>query len=366
MNDVLGVVLAAGLGTRLRPATEHCPKPLIPVAGVEPLFFSLWKAYQLGIRKFVVNAHHLPDQVLAACKHFETLLSGSSIQVFVEGPEILGTGGALQNIFKKVFAERPPCDVFVQNGDTLSQFDLTPLLKGSERSPFAISRRSDHIARYGKLWVSADSEYMGVGSKLELKASEGVHFLGSYKITAKDIVYLLKDVPDKVVAVDLFSAVFYPLMMAGRSPVAHEIFKQQKTDSPESFWFDMTNEAFLLEAQHHVLSTLAAQSAWGELLKIRYPSGKFYKKNVFTVGLAHGHHVPTGPCVLVDEGGWLEFDAVEKVGANTSLIVDPHYAHRARALVSTGLQNASLILRLNTSKHVSLDGLSGTVRILNA
>src|SRR5947207_12258289 len=83
------LVLAAGLGTRLRPLTDVCAKPAIPVAG-EPLIRRIvrWLAAH-DVNEVVVNLHHLPETVAAV------LGDGSDLSVRVryswEQPQILGS-----------------------------------------------------------------------------------------------------------------------------------------------------------------------------------------------------------------------------------------------------------------------------------
>lgn len=61
------MVLAAGLGERMRPLTETTPKPLLTLSGRSLLDHALDRAAEAGIAQAVVNAHWLPDQVAAAC-----------------------------------------------------------------------------------------------------------------------------------------------------------------------------------------------------------------------------------------------------------------------------------------------------------
>lgn len=112
-------VLAAGLGTRLRPLTEHRPKPLVPVCGVPLLAYSLRLCARHGLDRVVVNAHWLAEQVEA----WAGLQESVNVTVSTERPEVLGTGGGL----RKVMGELDPRFV-VLNGDVLHDVDLTALI----------------------------------------------------------------------------------------------------------------------------------------------------------------------------------------------------------------------------------------------
>ena len=59
-------ILGAGLGTRLRPRTDSCPKPLLPLGGRPIITYALEHLQDLGVERFIVNTHHLApvyDQV---------------------------------------------------------------------------------------------------------------------------------------------------------------------------------------------------------------------------------------------------------------------------------------------------------------
>jgi len=85
------MVLAAGLGLRMRPLTDHMPKPLVPVAGRPLLDHVLDKLAEAGVTEAVVNVHYLPDQIIAHTAS-RTL---PHITISDERDQVLGTGGGV-------------------------------------------------------------------------------------------------------------------------------------------------------------------------------------------------------------------------------------------------------------------------------
>src|ERR1700710_1569143 len=85
------MVLAAGLGVRMRPLTDRMPKPLVPVAGRPLLDHVLDKLAEAGVREAVVNVHYLPDQII------DHVASRALPHVIIsdERGAVLGTGGGV-------------------------------------------------------------------------------------------------------------------------------------------------------------------------------------------------------------------------------------------------------------------------------
>jgi MurNAc alpha-1-phosphate uridylyltransferase len=85
------MILAAGLGTRLRPITDTIPKPLVAVGGRTMLDRSLDLAVEAGVEEAVVNVHYLADRIVAHCKGREK----PAIVISDETEKILETGGGV-------------------------------------------------------------------------------------------------------------------------------------------------------------------------------------------------------------------------------------------------------------------------------
>ncbi|WP_339680627.1 nucleotidyltransferase family protein [uncultured Hyphomonas sp.] len=119
------MVLAAGLGTRMRPLTDTCPKPLIEVGGKRLMDRMIEPLIEAGVQRIVVNVHWLADQVEAHVAG----LKGVDLIVSDERGEVLETGGALAKA-APVLGDDP---VFVVNTDAFwGKGDATPLLELAE------------------------------------------------------------------------------------------------------------------------------------------------------------------------------------------------------------------------------------------
>ncbi|MBI3701313.1 MAG: nucleotidyltransferase family protein [Afipia sp.] len=91
VQPTTAMILAAGLGVRMRPLTDKMPKPLVPVAGKPLLDHVLDRLTDVGVTKVIVNVHYLPDQIIghvASRKQPNVIISD-------ERDAVLGTGGGV-------------------------------------------------------------------------------------------------------------------------------------------------------------------------------------------------------------------------------------------------------------------------------
>lgn len=113
------MILAAGLGTRLRPLTLELPKPLLWIGDEPALAQIARRLHKAGFTSAVMNTHHLA----AAFQH--DLLRRLCISLeLVHEPEILGTSGAVANAIQHL----GDGDILIWNGDILSELDANALL----------------------------------------------------------------------------------------------------------------------------------------------------------------------------------------------------------------------------------------------
>lgn len=114
------MVLAAGLGLRLRPLTVTTAKPALPVLGRPLLGYTLSILQRGGVRDVVVNLHHHPQSIFRILSP----MTGDDLHIhYSHEPEILGTAGGL----KQAQAQLGDKTFFLLNGDTLVDVDLAEL-----------------------------------------------------------------------------------------------------------------------------------------------------------------------------------------------------------------------------------------------
>ncbi len=116
------MILAAGLGTRLRALTDRRPKALVELCGIPLLEIVIRKLMHVGVDQIIINVHHLADMVVAYVRAQGSF--GIRIE-FSHEPVILGTGGGLQKV-AYFFTDQEP--FFLHNVDIVCDVNLLSLL----------------------------------------------------------------------------------------------------------------------------------------------------------------------------------------------------------------------------------------------
>lgn len=160
-------VLAAGLGTRLRPLTEERPKPLIEVAGRPLLVHALQLLADVGITDVALNSHWRHPALRATL--------GDAIEVdarpmrlhYTHEPEVLGTGGGLQGLRARL----PIADderVIVANGDALIDLDVRAFVTPPPAAVLSrlVLKQVQDVARYGAIGTDADDDVVTFAGRI--------------------------------------------------------------------------------------------------------------------------------------------------------------------------------------------------------
>jgi len=119
-------ILGAGLGTRLRPLTERCPKPLLEIGGRPIITYAMDHLRSVGVDRFIVNTHHCPE--VYSEKFPDGQWRGVPI-IFRHEPVLLDTAGGLKNIEDLLEEDEA---IFCYNGDVMTDLPLQRIRKAHE------------------------------------------------------------------------------------------------------------------------------------------------------------------------------------------------------------------------------------------
>ena len=183
------MILAAGLGTRLRPLTNTIPKPLLPIAGTPLIVWNLLLLKRHGFHDIIINLHHLGPMIEQA------LGNGSKYGLriyYSHEPVILGTGGGIKQA-EPNFSGEP---VLVLNGDTLFELDLEALCAFHQRRMAAatlVLRSEPDAARWGVVEIDADDRIVRITGRgrTDVTATKPRIFAGVHILNPR----LLRNVP---------------------------------------------------------------------------------------------------------------------------------------------------------------------------
>ncbi|HEX7285508.1 MAG TPA: nucleotidyltransferase family protein [Candidatus Angelobacter sp.] len=236
------MVLAAGLGTRLRPLTDERPKALVEVAGRTLLEITLTRLGEFGVHEAIVNVHHFADQVvdyLRAKQNFGMQIEVSREEVLLE------TGGGLKKAawFFVENASAPEEPFILHNVDVVSSIDLARMVKSHAESQalatLAVQRRetSRYLLFNEQLQLCGRRAARGQGEELVRPAQEpaALAFSGIHMISTR-LVKMMKEE-------GVFSIIDTYLRLAGEGE------KIQAFPADEYYWRDLGTPESLRRAE---------------------------------------------------------------------------------------------------------------------
>jgi len=224
-----GMILAAGFGTRFRPATYQIPKPMVPLCNRPLIGYAIESLLGAGVEEIIINLHHLPETL----ETFVRSRYGSRARFhFSFESEILGTGGAIRKV--RNLLERED-SFFLINGDTVQfpPFDL--LRKKREEMSAVASLLLRHPPKGDRFTpVMFDGEKI---SGFNEGDGEALMFAGSHSISSR-IFSLLPDCAFSGITED----VYIPLTRSGTEILTGVV--------DEGLWFDIGTPMRYLDASH--------------------------------------------------------------------------------------------------------------------
>lgn len=267
------MVLAAGLGLRMRPLTLLKAKPALPVLNRPLIQWTLDLLAHHGVTEVVINLHHLPRTLVQAVGDGRAF--GLEV-AWSREPRILGTGGGPRKV-RDFFGEEP---FFLVNGDVVFDFDLTDLLRrhraAGARATLALvanpePRRYSSIVTGTGGWVRA---LAGLPRPARGHASlfTGIHVLDP------SLLDRLHEGPSDIVR-DLYA----PLVDEGEDLLGVRV---------RGAWYDLGSPALYLRSQLQMLSTGFRGMRRGPLI---HPAARVHARARVTRSIV-------GPRAVVGEG----------------------------------------------------------------
>ena len=188
------MILAAGLGTRLRPLTDERPKALVEIAGRTLLEIALMRLRGFGIREAIINVHHFADLIVDYLKKNENF--GMGIEVSRE-EVLLDTGGGLKKA-AWFFLENPKVaeePFLLHNVDVISTIDFEGMVQAHKKAQalatLAVQKREssrlllfdDKLQLCGRLRRGEKPECVRSSAHSESLAFSGIHVISPRLLT---------------------------------------------------------------------------------------------------------------------------------------------------------------------------------------
>lgn len=281
------MILAAGLGTRLRPVTDLFAKPAVPFLNIPLLYYSIALLEEGSADQFVVNAHYKPEQIERLVQSVPGLKQ--PVVVSHEEGAPLGSGGGIW----KAREHLKGGSFFLANGDEVILPHENGILSRLRRdhethgalSTILVMRHPLVGSQFGGVWADRSGAVHGFGKDGSIFGSEctGFHYIGLQILSDRIFDYL----PEGE------SNILYDALVSG-------IAKGEKVRIVESefTWFETGNAKDFVHAAGESLKLLASadRSQANDGLFLRKVCQRFWPSypNRASLWLGHGSHLDPG------------------------------------------------------------------------
>jgi mannose-1-phosphate guanylyltransferase/phosphomannomutase len=247
------VIIAGGLGTRLRPLTYNIPKPIVPVANLPFVLHQIEILRMHGIDEIILNLHYLSDEIkeiLDDGKQF-----GIKIRYSVEGHP-LGTAGAVKNA--EEYFDAGPMVIF--NGDILTDINISQIIdfhkKKKARVTLTLSRVKDPTA-YGLILTDREGKVTHFVEKPSWEQLANYAKFGPTDTINAGIYVvdpaIFKDVPKGIEY--SFERQLFPALLAKGEPIYGFV--------SDRYWIDIGNPIQYRQAHEAILRGEVAVKIYG-------------------------------------------------------------------------------------------------------
>lgn len=293
----VGVILSAGLGTRMRPLTQALPKPLLPFLNTPLLAWSLHHLAAAGVRHIGINLHHLAQQIPPTVDLLLQALRpayGEIRVTYALEEQARGTAGGIAGLWQAMGA--PQATLLSLNGDSVMDVDLASLLRQHRQHGAPISMMTRHTdgQHPGGLWVDDQQRVSGLRSRRLESSQQELDFAGVH-LLEPEALERVHQAAQRATQTCMVGDVYMDLLGTPLAP---------RSLLHEGFWMAMDNPGLLLEATRRVLR----DPSCFPLASLPRPLGK--NLYVHTPGAIDDKARFAGPVLL---------GALASVGANAQL-----------------------------------------------
>lgn len=196
VGKAAAIILAGGLGTRLKSVVSDRPKPLALVQGRPFLYFLLDQIWKAGVREVVVCIGYRAEQVR---EEIGDTYREMKVR-YVEEKELLGTGGAIRNALSQVKMEK----VFILNGDSYCGVNLRRFYQWTEKVGYGfnlVGVEVEDVSRFGTIEMAKEGRE---GRVTAFREKEGIVVKGIINagIYITSVKYLLSIPENRVVSLE--------------------------------------------------------------------------------------------------------------------------------------------------------------------
>lgn len=230
------MVLAAGLGTRMRPLTLDRAKPVLPVLNRPLLHWTLEMLAAHGVDEAMINVHYLPRTVRAAVG------DGSAFGIKVSYSferRILGTGGGPRKV-RRWIGDEP---LLLLNGDVVFDFDLSAMRRRHDRSgaPATLALIPNPDPRHYSPVITGPDGYVRALAGLPRRATGTVSMFTGVHILDPALLDRLPPGPS-----DTVRQLYAPLIAEGNAPLGMRL---------KGPWYDLGSPSLYLASQQSLLAS---------------------------------------------------------------------------------------------------------------